>query len=85
VPELQVNYIHYGARAVPQGRERAGSLLDVSAKWPLMNERAALLFAFSDVFNDFGLRREVDGNGFRALYENLLETQVATLTLRVRF
>jgi hypothetical protein len=51
----------------------------------LENERAELQFTFTDIFNDFGLQREVNGNGFRALYENLLETQVATLTLRVRF
>ena len=85
IPELQVNYIYYGARSVPQGRERARSSLDLASKWPLMNERAELLFTFTDIFNGFGLQREVNGNGFRALYENLLETQVATLTLRVRF
>ena len=85
MPELQVNYLYYGPRAVPQGRERARSSLDIAARWPLMNERTELQFTFTDVFNDFGLRREVNGNGFRALYENLLETQVATLTLRVRF
>ena len=85
IPELQVNYVYYGARAVPQGRERARSSLDISAKWPVMSERAEVQFTFTDLFNDFGLQREVNGNGFRALYENLLETQVATLTLRVRF
>jgi hypothetical protein len=50
-----------------------------------MNERAELQFTFTDIFNDFGVQREVNGNGFRALYENLLQTQVATPPLRVRF
>jgi hypothetical protein len=50
-----------------------------------MNERAELLVNFTDVFNDFAVQREVDGRGFSALYQNLLETQVATVTLRVRF
>ena len=49
------------------------------------NERAELLFTFTDIFNDFAVQREVDGDGFTALYQNFLETQVATATLRVRF
>jgi len=34
--ELQANYIRYASRNVPQGRERARSSLDFSAKKPLM-------------------------------------------------
>ena len=83
--ELQLNYIYYAGRNVPQGRERARSSFDVAAKWSLMNERAELLFTFTDIFHDFALQREVDGQGFRALYQNFLETQVATIGLRVRF
>ena len=83
--ELQANYIYYAKRNVPQGRERARSSVDLSAKWPLMQERAELVFTFSDIFNDFAVQREVDGEGFTALYENYLETQVATLALRFRF
>ena len=83
--ELQLGYVYYAGRNVPQGRERARSSLDVAAKWSLMRERAELLFTFTDIFNDFAVEREVDGQGFTALYQNFLETQVATLGLRVRF
>lgn len=83
--ELQANYVYYAERNVPQGRERARSSFDLSAKWPLLNERAELLFTFTDVFNDFAVQREVDGQGFTALYQNFLETQVATVGLKVRF
>jgi hypothetical protein len=83
--ELQANYIRYASRNVPQGRERARSSLDFSAKKPLMNERAELVFTFTDVFNDFALQHDIVGNGFTALYQNFLETQVATLALRFRF
>jgi outer membrane receptor protein involved in Fe transport len=83
--ELQANYIRYASRNVPQGRERARSSLDLSAKKPLMNERADLVFTFTDVFNDFALQHDIIGNGFTALYQNFLETQVATLALRFRF
>jgi hypothetical protein len=83
--DLQLTYIYYADRSVPQGRELARSSFDVAAKWPLANERVELLFTVTDVFNDFAPQRQVDGQGFRALYQNLLETQVATIGLRVRF
>jgi hypothetical protein len=83
--ELQANYIRYASRNVPQGRERARSSLDFAAKKPLMNERAELVFTFTDIFNDFALQHDIIGNGFTALYQNFLETQVATLGLRFRF
>jgi hypothetical protein len=83
--ELQANYIRYASRNVPQGRERARSSLDFSAKKPFMNEWAELVFTFTDIFNDFALQHDIIGNGFTALYQNFLETQVATAGLRVRF
>jgi hypothetical protein len=83
--EVQLNFITYGARNVPQGRERARSSLDFSALQPLWNARGDVSFTFTDILNDFGQRREVTGSGFNALYENLLETQVARLRVRYRF
>ena len=83
--ELNLNYVYYAKRNVPQGRQRSRSSLDVAAKWPVLNERAELLFTFTDIFNDFAIEQEIDGQGFRALYQNLLETQVATVGLRFRF
>ena len=83
--ELQLSYIYYAERNVPQGRERARSSFDLAAKRPIMNERAELLFTFTDMFNDFAVAQDIDGQGFRALCQNFLETQVATLGLRFRF
>jgi outer membrane receptor protein involved in Fe transport len=83
--ELQASYIYYAERNVPQGIERPRSSVDVAAKWPIMNERAELLFTFTDIFNDFAIEQEVAGQGFTALYQNLLETQVVTASLRFRF
>ena len=83
--DLQASYIYYAPRNVPQGTERARSSVDLSAKWPILSEGAELQFTFTDIFNDFAIEHEVAGRGFRALYQNLLETQVATVTLRVRF
>ena len=83
--ELQLNFINYAARNAHQGRERARSSLDVSASWPLRNERGDVTFTFTDMLADFGVRREFEGQGFTALYENLKETQTARVRMRVRF
>lgn len=81
--EAQLSYIRYGERNVPQGRELARSSVDLAAKWPVLDERAELVFTFTDLFNDFAVQREIDGQGFRALYQNFLETQVATVGVKV--
>ena len=83
--ELQLSYIFYGERNVPQGKERARSSVDLAAQRSILNDRAELLFTFTNIFNDFAIEREIDGQGFTALYQNLLESQVATLGLRFRF
>ena len=83
--ELQANYIRYAGRNVPQGRERMRSSLDLAAKKPLFDDRAEVVFTFTDILNDFALQHEIVGRGFTALYQNFLETQVATLALKVRF
>jgi hypothetical protein len=83
--EIQLSFINYAARNVNQGRERARSSLDLSASWPLGNERGDVTFTFSDMLNDFGIRRDIQGTGFNALYENLMETQEARIRMRVRF
>jgi len=83
--ELQLSYIFYAARNVPQGRERARSSLDLAASVPIRGDRAEVVFTFTDIFNDFAIQRDIDGQGFTALYENFLETQVATVGLRLRF
>ncbi len=83
--ELQLSFIYYAGRNVPQGRERDRSSLDLAASWPIRDDRAEIVFTFTDVLNDFAVQRDIDGEGFTALYENFLETQVATVGMRVRF
>jgi len=83
--EVLFSYIYYARRNVPQGWERARSSLDLATTWPIMDQRAEVVLTFSDILNDFAVVREIEGQGFTAVYENFLETQVATLGVRVRF
>ena len=82
--ELQTSFVYYSERNIPQGRELARSSVDLAAKWPL-SSRTELQFTFTDILNDFAVEQEFDGQGFTALYQNLKQTQVATLGLRFRF
>ena len=83
--ELQVSYIYCGARNVSQGREHARSSFDVTLQRPIMGDRAELVFTLIDVFNNFAVEQDIDGQRFTAVYQNLLETPVATVGLRYRF
>ena len=83
--ELQAGYIYYAERNVPQGIELARSSVDLAVTWPLMDEQVELLLTFTDILNDFAVQQEIEGRGFTALYQNFLETQVATVGLRFRF
>ena len=83
--ELQLSYIYYAGRNVPQGRELARSSLDLAATWPIINEGTELVFTFTDMFNDLAVEREIVGQGFTALYQNFLESQVASVGVRTRF
>lgn len=83
--EGRVGYIYYAPRSVPQGRQRARSSFDLSATWPIASDRAEVALTFTDVFNDLAVITDVQGQGFSAVYENYLETQVATVQLRWRY
>ena len=83
--ETQLSYIYYAARNVPQGWERARSSVDLAAKRSMMEDRFELVFTVTDIFNDFAVQRDIAGQGFTAVYQNFLETQVATVGIRVRF
>jgi len=44
-----------------------------------------ITFSASDIFNNFGIRQEIYGDGFTAMYENYYETQVFRVGLKYKF
>jgi hypothetical protein len=50
-----------------------------------MGDRAEVIVSVSDLFNDFGIRQQIDGDGFDAVYENLFESQVVTVGFKCQF
>ena len=83
--QIQLTGIYYAPKYIPQGKQLARSSVDLGVKQAVLAGRGELTFSFSDIFNQFGLRQEIDGEGFKALYENNYETQVARLGFKYKF
>jgi hypothetical protein len=54
-------------------------------KQKVLQNRGEVAFSFNDIFNDFGIKQEIKGNGFTAVYENFYETQIITLGFKYKF
>lgn len=83
--QLQLSFVYYAPKNIAQGRQLARSSIDLGAKKALFRGRGEASFSFSDILNRFGIRQEIEGEGFHAVYENFYETQVAQLGFRYRF
>jgi hypothetical protein len=83
--EAQLSLVYYAAKPIAQGREAARSSVDLGLKKPILDNRAELVFSVTDLFNEFGIRHEIEGDGFDAVYENFYETQTVTVGMNCRF
>lgn len=83
--EIQLTGVYYADKIIPQGKQFSRSSIDLGIKKEILKGKGELLFSFSDIFNDFGIRQEYSGDGFTALYENYYETQVARLGFKYKF
>jgi hypothetical protein len=83
--EAQLSVVYYAEKPIAQGIEAARSSVDLGVKKPVMNEQAELTLSITDLFNEFGIRQEIDGDGFDAVYENFYETQTVTVGMNYRF
>jgi hypothetical protein len=83
--ELQLSYIYYADRNIPQGKAFARSSVDVGLNKPIWDGKGDLTFSFSDIFNSFGIEEEYETDGYVASYQNYYESQVARLSLKYNF
>jgi hypothetical protein len=70
---------------IAQGTQEARSSITLGITKPVFGDRAELAFSFTDVLNDFGIKQNIRGNGFNAVYENYYETQVLSVGLNYQF
>ncbi len=83
--DLQLSYIYYADRNIPQGEASSRSSFDIGVNTLIFDGRGELNFSFADVFNKFGIKEEYDAAGYTAIYENYYESQVARLTVKYNF
>lgn len=83
--EAQVTGLYFSKRNIPQGEELARSSIDFGLKKSIWNKAGEITLSASDLFNNFGLRQRIDGEGFTALYENYYETQIVRLGMKYKF
>ncbi len=83
--KIQLTGVYYADKNIPQGKQFARSSIDLGIKKAILKGNGEISFSFSDIFNNFGIRQEYDGDGFKVRYENLYETQVARLGFKYKF
>ena len=83
--QLQLTGLYFAPKNIPQGKQLSRSSVDVGMKKKLWQGKGEVTFAFTDIFNQFGLRQEINGEGFTAEYENYYETQVMRFGLKYKF
>jgi hypothetical protein len=83
--EAQLSLVYYAEKPIAQGREAARSSIDLGFKKPVLNARGELVVSLTDAFNEFGLRYNIAGEGFDAVYENFYESQVVSVGLNYAF
>ena len=83
--QVQLTFIYDAPKNIPQGRQLSRASVDLGFKKSVLAEKGEVIFAFSDLFNTFGIRQEIEGEGFSLLYENYYETQIVSLGLKYKF
>lgn len=83
--EAQITGLWYSDRNIPQGNELSRSSLDVGFKKSIWDKKGEITLSATDLFNRFGLRQEIKGQDFTALYENYYETQIVRLGFNYKF
>lgn len=83
--KAQLTAIYLAARNIPQGRQLARSSVDLAVSRPVFGGKGELVLAATDIFNGFGLRQDIVGEGFTARYENLYESQQVRIGVTYKF
>ncbi|WP_020529117.1 TonB-dependent receptor domain-containing protein [Flexithrix dorotheae] len=83
--DFQITTLYIAPKNIPQGKQFSRSSIDLGFKQKIMENKGEITFSFTDIFNQYGIRQELEGDGFKVLYENFYETQVATLGFKYKF
>ena len=83
--QLQLTALYFAPMNIPQGKQLSRSSIDIGMKKKFWQGKGEFSFAFTDIFNQFGLQQEIYGEEFTAEYENYYETQILRVGLKYKF
>jgi len=83
--QIQITGLYYAPKNIAQGRQLSRSSIDIGVSKKVFKSKGEVFITAGDIFNKFGLRQEVQGEGFAALYENYYETQSFRLGMKYKF
>ena len=83
--QLQLTALYFAPKNIPQGKQESRSSVDAGIKKKFWQGKGEFSFAFTDIFNQFGLQQEINGEGFTAEYGNYYETQVIRVGIKYKF
>lgn len=83
--QIQLTGLYIAPINIPQGRQLSRSSIDLGLVRKIWQGNGELTFSFTDIFNNYGLRQEITGDGFTAIYKNYYETQVLRIGLKRKF
>ena len=83
--QIHLTMVYYTPKNISQGTQYARSSVDLGVKKKLLNGKGEVSFSFTDIFNNFGIRQKIYGEGFTVDYENYYETQIINIGFRYKF
>ena len=83
--QVQLSVLYYTPKNIPQGKQYARSSIDAGMKQILLKGKGELTFSFTDIFNAFGIKQKINGEGFSLYYENFYETQILRLGFKYKY
>lgn len=83
--QMQVSVLYYTPKNIPQGKQYARSSIDAGIKQILLKGNGELTLSFTDIFNTFGIKQKINGEGFSLDYENFYETQILRMGFKYKF
>jgi len=83
--QIQLTAVYLAPKNIPQGKQLSRSSIDIGVRKPMFGDRGQLTLSVSDLFNKYGIRQEIQGEGFDAVYQNYYETQVVRVGFTFKF
>ncbi len=83
--QIQLTALYFAPKNIPQGRQLSRSSVDLGLKKTFWQGKGELNCTATDIFNKYGIRQEIDGDGFSVLYENYYETQAIRVGIKYNF